>query len=50
MKKIINHIINLGIAFLLIEIKPLDTYSYTIGLLTVIIWIITDLLFKRLGE
>ena len=50
MNKIINHSMNLGIAFLLIKIKPLDSYSYFIGLLTVVIWITIDLFFKRLGE
>lgn len=50
MKKIIQTIIDLGIALILIKINPLDTYSYFIGLITMFIWNLSDKIFKNLGE
>lgn len=47
MKKIIKIVIDLGLAFMLLVIKPLDTYSYLIGLLTMLIWNISDLVYKK---
>lgn len=47
MKRIIKLIIDLGIAFILIEIAPLDSYSYFIGLLTMLIWMLSDLIYKK---
>ena len=46
MKKIIKVAIELGIAFTLIAIKPLDAYSYTIGLLTMLIWNLSDKIYE----
>lgn len=46
-KKIIKVIIDLGLAFLLLKLKPVDTYSYVIGLITMLIWDTSDLIFKR---
>ena len=47
MKTIIKVAIDLGIAFVLISIKPLDAYSYFIGLITMLIWNTTDLIYEK---
>jgi hypothetical protein len=45
--KIIQAIIDLGLAFLLIKICVNDGSSYIAGLCTMFIWFETDKLFKR---
>ena len=47
MKKLIKIAIDLGLALILIAIKPLDTYSYLIGMLTVLIWDTSELIFRK---
>lgn len=47
MKKLIQIIIDLGLAFLLIKICVDDTSSYFAGLCTMLIWTLTDQLFKN---
>lgn len=47
MKEKIKITIDLLIAFLLMKIKPLDNWSYSIGLLTMLIWICSDLIYKK---
>lgn len=49
MKKIIQAIIDLGLAFILIKICVDDNSSYTAGLCTMFIWFMTDKLFSK-GE
>lgn len=46
MKKIIQTIIDLGLAFVLIEICVDDMSSYIAGLCSMRIWVLTDKLFK----
>ena len=46
-KKIIQTIIDLGLAFILIKICVDDTSSYFAGLCTMFIWHLTDKLFKQ---
>lgn len=47
LKKLIQTIIDLGIAFLLIKICVDDRSSYLAGLCTMLIWYLTDKLFKE---
>ena len=47
LKKIIQTIIDLGLAFLLIKICVDDSSSYIAGLCTMFIWFMTDKLFKK---
>lgn len=49
MKKIIQTIIDLELAFILIKICVNDSSSYIAGLCTGFIWFLTDKLFKK-GE
>ncbi len=46
MKKVIQTIIDLGLAFLLIKICVDDSSSYVAGLCTMLIWVLTDKLFE----
>ena len=50
MKKIIQTIIDLSLAFILIEICVDDSSSYIAGLCTMFIWFMTDKLFKNKEE
>lgn len=47
LKKLVQTIIDLGLAFILIEICVHDTSSYIAGLCTTLIWVLTDKLFWR---
>lgn len=47
MKEIIKTMIDLTVGFLLIKLKPLDTWSYAIGLSTMLFWICSDLIYKK---
>ena len=47
LKRILHIILDLALAFLLIEICVDDSSSYAAGLATVIIWVQTDRLFKE---
>ena len=47
LKKIIQTIIDLGLAFILIKICVNDSSSYFAGLCTMLIWVLTDKLFKQ---
>ena len=47
LKKILQTVIDLGIAFMLIKICVDDSSSYFAGLCTMLIWFLTDKLFKE---
>lgn len=47
MKRIIKTAIDFGIGIALIALKPLDNYSYTIGLLTMLIWLLSDKIYEK---
>lgn len=46
-KKLLHVFIDLGIAFLLIKINVDDLSSYITGLCTMLIWYLTDKLFRE---